>query len=101
MDTKEFEGGTLFATTAGSAANLSELSARYIYGDEVDRWDVDVDQEGDPIKLAEARGGTFGRNAKFYFSNRSSRGRRGSTISSQVGDQRHLQAPACTSLVTY
>ena len=29
MDTKEFEGGTLYATTAGSAANLSELSARY------------------------------------------------------------------------
>jgi len=68
MDTKEFEGGTLYATTAGSAANLAELSARYVYGDEIDRWDVDVDQEGDPIKLAEARGSTFGRNAKFYFS---------------------------------
>lgn len=68
MDTKEFEGGTLFATTAGSAANLAELSARFIYGDEVDRWDVDVDEEGDPIDLAETRGSTFGRNAKFYFS---------------------------------
>ncbi|MGB9088900.1 MAG: phage terminase large subunit family protein [Pseudomonas farsensis] len=68
IDTKEFEGGTLYATTAGSAANLAELSARYVYGDEIDRWDVDVDQEGDPIKLAEARGSTFGRNAKFYFS---------------------------------
>ncbi|WP_223503729.1 phage terminase large subunit family protein, partial [Pseudomonas sp. BF-R-24] len=32
MDTKEFEGGSLYVTTAGSAANLSELSARYIYG---------------------------------------------------------------------
>ena len=30
MDTKEFEGGSLYVTTAGSAANLSELSARYI-----------------------------------------------------------------------
>lgn len=68
LDTKEFEGGTLYATTAGSAANLSELSARYIYGDEVDRWDVDVDNEGDPIELAETRGTTFGRAAKFYFS---------------------------------
>src|SRR5690606_5124774 len=28
LDTKEFEGGTLYATTAGSAANLAELSAR-------------------------------------------------------------------------
>ncbi|MFV2946435.1 phage terminase large subunit family protein [Pseudomonas japonica] len=68
MDTKEFEGGTLYATTAGSASNLAELSARFVYGDEVDRWDVDVDQEGDPIELAETRGSTFGRNAKFYFS---------------------------------
>lgn len=68
MDTKEFEGGTLYATTAGSASNLAELAARYIYGDEVDRWDVDVDNEGDPIELAETRASTFGRNAKIYFS---------------------------------
>lgn len=68
LDTKEFEGGTLYCTTAGSASNLAELSARYVYGDEVDRWDVDVDSEGDPIELAEARGTTFGRKAKFYFS---------------------------------
>jgi phage terminase large subunit GpA-like protein len=68
MDTKEFEGGSLYVTTAGSAANLAELSARYVYGDEVDRWEVDVGEEGDPIELAETRGSTFGRNAKFYFS---------------------------------
>ncbi|MEE1889490.1 phage terminase large subunit family protein [Pseudomonas carassii] len=68
IDTKEFEGGTLYATTAGSASNLAELAARYIYGDEIDRWDVDVDEEGDPVDLAETRGSTFGRNAKFYFS---------------------------------
>ncbi len=68
MDTKEFEGGSLYVTTAGSAANLSELSARYVYGDEIDRWEVDIGEEGDPIELAETRASTFGRNAKFYFS---------------------------------
>jgi phage terminase large subunit GpA-like protein len=68
METKEFEGGSLYVTTAGSAANLAELSARYVYGDEIDRWEVDVGEEGDPIELAETRGSTFGRNAKFYFS---------------------------------
>ena len=56
------------AFTAGSASNLAELAARFIYGDEIDRWDVDVDEEGDPVDLAETRGSTFGRNAKFYFS---------------------------------
>lgn len=94
LDTKEFEGGTLYATTAGSAANLAELSARYVYGDEVDRWDVNVDNEGDPIELAETRGTTFGRNAKFYFS--SSPTIKGVSRIDDLfmqGDQRHYYVP--------
>lgn len=67
IDTKEFTGGTLYITTAGSAANLAEVPARYIYGDEIDRWEVSVDQEGDPVDLAETRTSTFGRNAKIYY----------------------------------
>lgn len=67
IDTKEFLGGTLYITTAGSAANLAEIPARYIYGDEIDRWEISVDQEGDPVELAETRTSTFGRNAKIYY----------------------------------
>ncbi|MDR0189752.1 phage terminase large subunit family protein [Pseudomonas yamanorum] len=98
MDTKEFEGGSLYVTTAGSAANLSELSARYIYGDEIDRWEVDVGEEGDPIELAETRGSTFGRNAKFYFS--SSPTIKGASRISDLfesSDQRyyHVPCPHC------
>ena len=94
MDTKEFEGGTLYATTAGSASNLAELAARYVYGDEIDRWDVDVDNEGDPIELAETRGSTFGRNAKFYFSS-SPTLKGASRIANLFGqsDQRHYYVP--------
>lgn len=94
MDTKEFEGGTLYATTAGSAANLAELAARYVYGDEVDRWDVDVDNEGDPIELAETRMSTFGRNAKAYFS--SSPTIKGASRIDDLfteSDQRHYYVP--------
>lgn len=68
IDTKEFAGGTLMITTAGSAANLAEVSARYLYGDEIDRWERNVNEEGDPVDLAEARTSTFGRNAKIYYS---------------------------------
>ncbi|MCK6435982.1 phage terminase large subunit family protein [Rivihabitans pingtungensis] len=68
IDTKEFTGGTLMITTAGAAANLAEVSARYVYGDEVDRWERSIDKEGDPIELAETRTTTFGRNAKIYYS---------------------------------
>jgi phage terminase large subunit GpA-like protein len=91
---KQFEGGTLYATTAGSAANLAELAARYVYGDEVDRWDVDVDNEGDPIELAETRTSTFGRNAKIYFS--SSPTIKGASRIADLfaeSDQRHYYVP--------
>lgn len=94
MDTKEFEGGSLYVTTAGSAANLSELSARYVYGDEIDRWEVDIGEEGDPIELAETRGSTFGRNAKFYFS--SSPTIQGASRIADLfegSDQRHYYVP--------
>lgn len=101
MDTKEFEGGTLYATTAGSAANLAELAARYVYGDEVDRWDVDVDNEGDPIELAETRTSTFGRNAKVYFS--SSPTVKGASRIADLfaeSDQRHyyVACPHCSEM---
>ncbi|WP_095096614.1 phage terminase large subunit family protein [Pseudomonas sp. Irchel 3A5] len=97
MDTKEFEGGSLYVTTAGSAANLSELSARYVYGDEIDRWEVDIGEEGDPIELAETRGSTFGRNAKFYFS--SSPTIKGASRISDLfegSDQRYFYVPCPT-----
>lgn len=68
IDTKEFDGGTLHLATARSASNLSEISCRYVYGDELDRWEIDVGGEGDPVELAEARTSTFGFNAKIYFS---------------------------------
>ncbi len=94
LDTKEFEGGALYCATAGSASNLAELSARWIYGDEVDRWEMDVDDDGDPIKQAEARGSTFGRRAKYYYS--SSPTLKGISRIHDLflqGDQRHYYVP--------
>ena len=67
LDVKEFVGGALFLATAGSAANLSEISARRVAIDEVDRCLSNVDGEGDPIKLAEARQTTFKHNRKSYY----------------------------------
>ncbi len=67
MDTKEYIGGALNIVTAGAAANLSEVSARRILFDEVDRAEGNVNGEGDPVALAEARQTTFERNRKSYF----------------------------------
>jgi len=67
IDTKEFDGGTLHITTAGSAANLAEIAVRYGWGDEVDRWELDVDGEGDPVMLLENRTSTYSSISKQYF----------------------------------
>lgn len=67
LDTKEYIGGTLYVVTAGAAANLSEVSARRLVYDEVDRSERNVQGEGSGPALAEARQTTFERNRKAYY----------------------------------
>ena len=67
IEIKEYIGGALFVVTAGAAANLSEVPARRVLFDEVDRAESNVNGEGDPIALAEARQTTFERNRKAYY----------------------------------
>jgi phage terminase large subunit GpA-like protein len=67
ITTKEYPGGTLHILTAGAAANLSEVAARYIVFDEIDRAEENVGSEGDPGALAEARQTTFESNRKAYY----------------------------------
>lgn len=67
-DTKTFRGGTIYIATAGSAANLAEIPARYGYGDEIDDWEEDLQGQGDPVEVFENRGSTYGRNRKWYYS---------------------------------
>ena len=67
MDTKEYIGGALTIVTAGAAANLSEVPARRVLFDEIDRAVQNVDGEGSPVALAEARQTTFQRNRKSYY----------------------------------
>jgi phage terminase large subunit GpA-like protein len=61
---KDYRGGTMYIVTAGSAANLAEIPARYVYVDEIDRLELSVDGEGDPVALAEARTTTFEHDRK-------------------------------------
>ncbi len=67
IDTKEYVGGALTIVTSGAAANLSELSCRYLVYDEIDRSEKNVGGEGASWKLAEARQTTFERNKKSYY----------------------------------
>jgi phage terminase large subunit GpA-like protein len=58
---KEFRGGLLVMTGANSAVGLRSMPVRYLFLDEVDGYPGDVDGEGDPATLAEARTRTFAR----------------------------------------
>ena len=56
---KAYPGGMLTMTGSNSPASLASVPARYVFGDERDRWAKDAGGEGDPWGLVEARTITF------------------------------------------
>lgn len=56
---KDFPGGYLIITGANSAPALRSYPIQYLFLDEVDAYPLDVEGEGDPVKLALARTRTF------------------------------------------
>lgn len=71
---KEFDGGILVIAGANSAADLRSTPVRDLYLDEVDNFPLDVDGEGDPSKLAEARQTTFARRKRLRTSTPTTKG---------------------------
>jgi len=63
---KEFQGGVLVITGANSAVGLRSMPVRYLMLDEIDAYPGDVEGEGDPVALAEARARTFAFRAKKF-----------------------------------
>ena len=56
---KTFPGGMLTIVGSQSPSALASTPARYVLGDEIDRWALSAGTEGDPWSLAEARTTTF------------------------------------------
>lgn len=65
---KEWPGGVLIVAGANSSSGLRSMPAKYIFLDEVDAYPQELDDEGDPVKLAEARATTFTRRKIFLVS---------------------------------
>jgi phage terminase large subunit GpA-like protein len=61
---KSFAGGELVITGANSASGLASMPAKYIHFDEVDDYPEDVEGQGDPISVAQARQDTFRRRKR-------------------------------------
>ncbi len=90
---KEFVGGLLVITGANSAVGLRSMPARYLLFDEIDGYPVDVDDEGDPIGLAEARQRTFARKKTLKCSTPTIAGASAIEAAYQGTDQRRYFVP--------
>lgn len=93
MLSKEFMGGVLVLTGANSAVGLRSMPARWLLLDEIDGYPQDVDGEGDPISLAEARQRTFPRRKRLKVSTPTVQGTSAIEAAYEGTDQRRFFVP--------
>jgi phage terminase large subunit GpA-like protein len=56
---KQFAGGFLAISAAGSPGNLAALPIRFLFADEIDKFPCSAGGEGDPVSLARKRQATY------------------------------------------
>lgn len=100
LQSKEFPGGILVITGANSAVGLRSMPVRYLFLDEVDAYDSDVDGEGDPIALASQRTLTFANRKIFLVSTPTVQGVSRIEREFEQSDQRRffVPCPHCTAM---
>lgn len=90
---KEWGGGVLVISGANSGASLRSMPARFLFADEVDAYPVDLDGEGDPLSLAEARLSNFPNRKVFICSTPTIKSLSVIDKEYQASDQRRYQVP--------
>jgi phage terminase large subunit GpA-like protein len=90
---KDFAGGQLIITGANSAVGLRSMPAQYALLDEIDGYPVDVDEEGSPVDLVEARQRTFARRKRIKVSTPTIAGRSAIEEAYVASDQRRYYVP--------
>jgi phage terminase large subunit GpA-like protein len=100
MLTKIFPGGSISITGANSSVGLRSKTVRYALCDEVDDWPADLDGQGDPMRMVEARQMSFlatGRYKRFEISTPTLKGISRIDRAYEGGDQRlfHVPCPDC------
>lgn len=66
LEEKEFPGGIWLFKWASSTAGLRSASIRYLVLDEIDEYQTEVGQQGDPEALARKRTNAYGRRKKIF-----------------------------------
>ncbi len=90
---KEYPGGQWALAGANSAAGLRSMPVRDLFMDEIDAWPHDVDGEGDPIALAEARQSTFARRKRLKTSTPTTKGYSRIEAEFMASDRCRFQVP--------
>jgi len=93
---KKFPGGSLVLTGANSAADLRSKTVRFLFCDEIDEWPFDLDGQGDPMEMADARQTSFhatGDYKKFEASTPTTKGESRIDVAFEAGDQRYWKVP--------
>lgn len=90
---KEFPGGILVMSGANSAVSLRSMPVRFLMLDEIDGYPDDVDGEGDPVELAEARTRTYLRRKIYKVSTPTFEGRSKIQSAWDESDQRRFFVP--------
>ncbi len=93
MLSKEYPGGQLIITGANSAVGLRSMPAQNVFLDEIDGYPVDVDEEGSPIALVEARQRTFARRKRAKVSTPTIKGRSAIEEAYEGSDRRRYYVP--------
>ena len=96
---KRFTGGSIVITGANSAADLRSKTVRFAFGDEIEEWPLDLDGQGDPLAMLEARQMAFlatGDWKRLLGSTPTLKGGRVDVLF-EAGDQRywHVPCPHC------
>lgn len=96
---KETPGGFVAIAGANSAAGLRSMPVRDLLLDEIDGYPLDVDGEGDPCQLAEARQSTFSRRKRLKTSTPTVKGLSRIEAAFQASDRNyyHVACPHCGS----
>lgn len=97
---KSFRGGSLTIAGANSTVGLRSKTVRYVFADEIDEWPADLEGQGDPMKMVDARQFAFratGGWKKLQISTPTLKGASRIDDEFEAGDQRyrHLPCPAC------
>ncbi|MBL4761276.1 MAG: phage terminase large subunit family protein [Gammaproteobacteria bacterium] len=91
---KGFPGGILLFAGAEAASGLASMPIKNLFLDEIDRFPHDVEKEGDPVDLAEARTKTYGRNKKILITSTPTlKGESRIENEYELSDQRSFEVP--------